>query len=250
MVDEFDTVLSGDQIRTHDRHRRAGDLQQSRHEPGREPVVGEPAGRAHRGARVGRRLFERTKAGVKLNNDGEAVLIYSRAVAKLGEGLRRQLAASTSTRCSCASASARISPARRCSRRCWGCSPAASQASASRPSPQRRRRNCSTRSTGATSTWWWASRSTASPAARYSGPVLPPGWAAPTSPCRSRIPCRSSSRLWAVPLRAMMLEALQGASRRWRVVFESSGLATLEAALRAGLGVAACPVRMDFTRTS
>ena len=50
----------------------------------------------------------------------------------------------------------------------------------------------------------------------------------------------------ASKLRTAVLTALQNHSRNWRVLFESGSLATVEAAMRAGLGVGAFPSNMEW----
>ncbi len=193
---------------------------------------------------TGRRLFNRTRAGVKLTHDGEAVLIYSRAVAKLGVDLRRQLASSD------ADLVLRIGLSEDFARTAL---PAVLGLFA-RQYPKLR---FQARSASAPEVLFDAldrheldlvvgQRILHSPRGEvlWSGPSAWVGRADLTLPIQDPVPLVLTPAGGAI--RTLTLEALRSVSRLWRVVFESSDVATLEAALRAGLGVAACPIRTEF----
>ncbi|WP_237479923.1 LysR substrate-binding domain-containing protein [Lichenibacterium dinghuense] len=243
MADGLDGVLTADQIRTMIAIAEAGSFNRAAAALGvQQSAVNQQVGRIEE--RVGRRLFDRTPLGARLTLDGEAVLIYARAMAKLGRDLRSHLAASEPD------AVLRIGFSEDFARTALPTvlglfareHPHLRFEALSAPAPgplfaalDRRELDVvmtrrDTRITRGETLWTepttWIGRSDiALPVADPVPLVLgPPGGA----------------------LRAAVLDALQGASRPWRVVFESSGLATLEAALRAGLGVAACPLRMDL----
>lgn len=243
MVDGLNIVLNVDQIRTMIAIAEQGTFNRAAVSLGvSQSAVNQQVGRIEE--RVGRRLFDRTKAGVSLNSHGEAVLVYSRAVADLAESLRQQLATSDPE------VKLRI-----------GLSEDFARTALPGVLGLFARRFPGLRLEAISST---APRDLFDALDRHELDVVVgrqiPGmtrgqvlWTEPTTWVGSpdmALPIDDPVPLVLAPiggpLRAMMLDALQGASRRWRVAFESAGLATLEAALRAGLGVAACPVRMDF----
>ncbi len=243
MTDELEAVLSTDQIRTMIAIAEQGSFNKAAASLGvRQSAVNQQVVRLE--DRIGRRLFDRTKAGVRLTNDGEAVLIYSRAVATLGSDLRRQLASSESH------AVLRIGLSEDLARTAL---PAVLGLFA------RRQPNLRFEAVSATvpSVLFDAlDRHELDVVVVRRVPRAPRGevlWSGPTAWVGRPdlvLPIRDPVPLVLAPvggaLRTVMLDALQEASRRWRVVFESSGLTSLEAALRAGLGVAAGPLRMDL----
>ena len=243
MADELDTVLNGDQIRTMIAIADQGAFNRAAVSLGvSQSAVNQQVGRIE--GRVGRRLFERSKTGVRLTHEGEAVLVYSRAVAKLGEGLRRQLAASAPD------INLRIGLSEDFARTAL---PGVLGLFARR-FPGLRFQAVS--STTPKDLFDALDRRDLDVVVGRRIPATPRGqilWTGPTAWVGSpdlALPIEDPVPLVVAPaggpLRAMMFDALQGASRRWRVTFESSGLATLEAALRAGLGVSGCPIRMEF----
>ena len=243
MADSLDTVLTSDQIRTIVAVVEQGSFNKAAASLGvRQPAVNQQVARIE--GRLGRRLFGRTKTGVRLSTDGEAVLIYARAMMQLGSELQRQLASSNSETV------LRIGLSEDFARTAL---PAVLGLFARRHPTLR-----------------FEAMSATAPAILFDaldrheldvvvgrrtprssrGQVL---WSGPTAWVGRAdlvLPVQDPVPLVLAPaggvMRGMMLDALQGAARRWRVVFESSGLATLEAAVRAGLGVAACPIRMDL----
>lgn len=243
MADVLDAVLTAEQIRTMIAIVEQGSFNKAAGSLGvRQSAVNQQVVRLEE--RLGRRLFERTKTGVRLTNDGEAVLIYSRAVAQLGSDLRRQLALSQPKallRIGLSEDFARTALpavlgllARRHPALCFEVLSATSPAVLFDALDRHELDVIVGRRTphsGRGQVLW-------------SGPTAWVGRADLPLPIRDPVP------LVLAPaggvLRGMMLDALRDAGRRWRVVFESSGLATLEAAVRAGLGVAASPIRMDL----
>jgi DNA-binding transcriptional LysR family regulator len=193
--------------------------------------------------KIGRRLFDRTPTGVRLTVDGEAVLIYSRAMAKLGRDLLLHLAASEGE------AVLRIGFSEDFGRTAL---PAVLGIFAREYPHLRFEALCAPVS----ATLFEAlDRRDLDLVMVRRDPRVPRGetlWSAPTVWVGRKdlqLPIVDPVPLVLPPggvLRATVLDALQGASRRWRVVFESAGLATLEAAVRAGLGVSACPLRMEL----
>jgi DNA-binding transcriptional LysR family regulator len=243
MVDGLEAVLSTDQIRTMIAIAEQGSFNRAAASLGvRQSAVNQQVVRLE--DRIGRRLFNRTKAGVKLTNDGEAVLIYSRAVADLGIDLRRQLASSGSA------SVLRIGLSEDFARTALP----AVLGLFIRQQPSLRFEAVS--ATVPSVLFEALDRHELDVVVGRRAPRSSRGevlWSGPTAwvgRADLALPIEDPVPLVLAPaggaLRDMMLDALQGASRRWRVVFESSGLTSLEAALRAGLGVAACPLRMDL----
>ncbi len=243
MADGLDVVLSADQIRTVIAVAERGSFNKAAMSLGvRQSAVNQQVVRIEE--RIGRRLFDRTTSGARLTTDGEAVLIYSRAMARLGQGLRRHLAASETD------GLLRIGLSEDFSRTALPAvlglfarqHPGLRFVATSTTAPGRLFDALDRRDLDVV----MSRQDPRSPRGQvlWTGPTVWVGRADLALPIRDPVPLVLAPTGGA--LRSAVLDALQGASRRWRVVFESSGLATLEAALRAGLGVSACPVRMDL----
>ena len=193
--------------------------------------------------KVGRRLFDRTARGVTLTLDGEAVVIYSRAMAKLGRDMSLHLSRTgpeavlrlgfnedfgRTALPAVLGLFARQHANFRFEAVCSGSAETLFRAIDARELDVVVTRQIPGESRGEAlwteKTTWVGRADLTMPIADPVPLVLPPPGG----------------------LRSTILTALQGASRTWRVVFESAGVATLEAAVRAGLGLSACPVRMDL----
>ena len=93
MTERFDLILSADQIRTMIAVVKEGSFNKAASTLGvQQSAVTQLISRLE--IKVGRRLFDRTPAGVRLTIDGEAVLIYSQAMVKLSLDLQRHLVTS------------------------------------------------------------------------------------------------------------------------------------------------------------
>ncbi len=241
MTDRFDMILSADQIRTVIAVVGEGSFNKAAALLGvQQSAVTQMISRLE--GRVGRRLFDRTPTGVKLTIDGEAVLIYSQAMLKLSLDLQQHLATSQ------AETVLRIGLTEDVGRTAL---PAVLGLFARQHDNFRFEAICGipdllsdafdqdkldvvvarrAAETGrgevlwSEDTVWVGAADTTLPIVDPVVLVLPP----------------------AGGTRSTVLKALQGASRAWRVSFESASLATLEAAVRAGLGISAAPVRMPL----
>ena len=243
MTDRLDGVLSAEQIRTMLAIAEHGSFNKAAASLGvQQSAVNGQIGRIEQ--RMGRRLFDRTPTGAKLTVDGEAVLIYSRAMAKLGRDLRNHLAASEPD------AVLRIGFSEDFGRTAL---PAVLGLFVREHPFLRFEATCAP---VAGVLFAALDRRELDVVVTRRDPDAPRGailWTEPTTwvgRADYALPVEDPVPLVLPPsgsvLRVLVLEALRGASRRWRLVFESAGLATLEAALRAGLGVSACPLRMDL----
>ncbi|MGI3903652.1 MAG: LysR family transcriptional regulator [Janthinobacterium lividum] len=239
MTERFDLILSSDQIRTMIAVVKEGSFNKAASTLGvQQSAVTQLISRLE--IKVGRRLFDRTPAGVRLTIDGEAVLIYSQAMVKLSLDLQRHLVTSH------AETVLRIGLTEDVGRTAL---PAVLGLFARHHADFRFEAICGmpdllfdafdqdkldvviarrVAETGRGEVLWredtvWVGAADATlPIADPISLVLPPPGGT----------------------RSTVFQALQGASRAWRVSFESASLATLEAAVRAGLGISAAPVRM------
>jgi DNA-binding transcriptional LysR family regulator len=240
----FDGILSRDQIRTLIGVAEHGSFHRAAAQLGvRQPAISQQIQRLEE--KLGRRLFDRSPTGVSLTLDGEAVLIYARAMAKLGAEMSRHFSRSTRETVirigigeefgrtalpTVLALFARMHVGFRFEALCTNPSRAlfgilddgALDVVVARQDPARRPGE----------TVWaeptiWAGR--------------PDLTLLPSDPVPLVLPDAST-------LRDTMLSTLTTASRPWRVVFEGGSLAILEAAVRAGLGVSACTARLDLTQ--
>ncbi|MGU3665780.1 LysR family transcriptional regulator [Methylobacterium sp. A49B] len=246
MNDPFDGILSRDQIRTLVGVVEQGSFQRAAAVLGvQQPAVTQQVRRLEE--RLGRRLFDRTAAGVTLTIDGEAVLIYARAMAGLGAEMMRHFgkpAQDTVIRIGIGEEIGRTALpnvlavfARLHSRFRF-------EAACALPS----RDLCKALDDGQLD----AVVARRDPD-RQSGHVIstePTIWVGRPD---MRLPLADPVPLvlpTAGILRDTVLTTLAGASRTWRIVFAGASLAILEAAIRAGLGVSACTPRTELTEAA
>jgi DNA-binding transcriptional LysR family regulator len=240
----FDGILSRDQIRTLISVAELGSFHRAAAQLGvRQPAISQQIKRLEEN--LGRRLFDRTPTGASLTLDGEAVLIYARAMAKLGAEMSRHFSRPTRETVirigigeefgrtalpAVLALFARMHTGFRFeafstnpSRALFGIlDDGALDVVVARQDPER-----SLGETVWVESTIWAGR--------------PDLTLTPADPVPLVLPNAST-------LRDSMLAALTTASRPWRVVFEGGSLAILEAAVRAGLGVSACTARLDLTQ--
>lgn len=194
-------------------------------------------------AMFGRPLFRRRKTGVELNSDGEAVVVYARAMLSLDKSLRSQLTRNAG-RCKvtigmsqdlCRTALpsvlrlfARHHPdveVRVVSGSYETLATAIEARTVDLAVLQRNTRIADLRTL-------WIDRLT---------------WAGPRGlslPVADPVPLIAP--LDFNPCRQIAIQALNAAGRSWRIVLESDDLASIEAALQAGVGVTAFPLGMQL----
>lgn len=239
MVDPFDGILTPDQIRTLVTVVERGSFSKAATTLGvQQSSITQIVARLEQ--KLGRRIFNRTASGVVLTLDGEAVLIYARAMVSLGKDLASHLQASKQEavlkigltedvgRTALPTVLALFARDHGNVRLEVVC--AMSDALFERHDRDeldivvaRRRPELSRGEVlWQEGTAWMASADFTLPTTDVIPLVLPP----PGS------------------TRATVMAALQQSSRRWRVAFESESLAMLEAALQARIGISAAPDSM------
>ncbi|MCJ2103512.1 LysR family transcriptional regulator [Methylobacterium sp. E-046] len=247
MIDPFDSILTREQIRTLLSVVEQGSFHSAAALLGvRQPAITQLVRRLEE--KLGRRLFDRTPAGVHLTVDGEAVLIYARAMAKLGADMSRQFSLparhDTLLRIGIGeefgrtalpavlALFARLHPGFRFEAVCALPSQTLFKilddgnldVVVARQDPARR-----------------------------SGEII---WTAPTIwIARSDLALSRADPLPLVlpaagVLRDNVLTTLAAASRTWRIVFGGGSMAILEAAIQAGLGVSACTPRTKIAHVT
>lgn len=242
--DPLDSILSRDQIRTllsvveHGSFHRA-----AVHLDVRQPAVNQLVKRLE--DKLGRRLFDRTSAGVTLTVDGEALLIYARAIAQLGEKISqhfRGAAADTALRVGIGEEFSRTSL------------PAVLGLFGQLHNQIRLEAVCTVPGDalfGLLDDGWLDVVIARQQPGQRPGEAV---WTEPTMWAGRRgleMPLADPVPL-VLPapgvLRNIMLRAMVASSRSWRVTFEGGSLSVLEAAVQGGLGVTACSARLDLQR--
>jgi len=242
--DSLDGILSRDQIRTLIDVAEQGSFHRAAAQLGvQQPAVTQQIRRLEE--KLGRRLFDRTSAGVSLTLDGEVVLIYARAMARLGAKMSRHFSRPTQDTV------LRIGIGEEFAQTAL---PAVLALFARLHAGFRFEAVCALPSQGLFKRLDDGDLDVVvarQDPARPSGEVI---WTEPTIwvgrsdltlPLADPIPLVLPT---AGVLRDSVLTTLAAASRTWHVVFAGGSLAVLEAAIRAGLGVSACTPRTDLTQ--